>query len=86
MCCTKKMLMIGKCNEVFRISKGRISALLSAKTREEFSLAKKTFNNIGPDLKLLEHNCLTSQLNLNWSLIPRSIFLMPDDLQNAQFF
>jgi hypothetical protein len=40
MCSTKKMLMIGKGNEVFQNGKGGISALLSAKTKEEFSLAK----------------------------------------------
>jgi hypothetical protein len=36
-----KILMIGKCNEVFQIGKGGMSAPLSAKTKEEFSQAKK---------------------------------------------
>ena len=40
---TKKMLMIGKCNEVFRLCNDMIPDLLSAKLRNEYILAK---NNI----------------------------------------
>jgi hypothetical protein len=56
------------------------------KPRKNFLWQNKSFNNVGPDLKLPKRDCLTSQLNLNWSLIPRSIFLMLDDLKNVEFY
>jgi hypothetical protein len=39
--CYRKMLMIGKCNEVFRPSNDKVPDLLSAKTSNEFKLAKE---------------------------------------------
>jgi hypothetical protein len=39
--CYKKMLMIGKCSEVFQLSNARVPDLLPAKTKEEFILAKE---------------------------------------------
>jgi hypothetical protein len=38
--CYKKMLMIGKSKEVFRLSNNKVPKLLSAKTYSEFTLAK----------------------------------------------
>jgi hypothetical protein len=40
MTATKK-LMIGKCNEVFLLRNTKVPGLLSAKTKEEFILAKE---------------------------------------------
>jgi hypothetical protein len=39
--CYKKMLMIGKYNEVFQLSNVTVPDLLSVKTKEEFILAKE---------------------------------------------
>ncbi len=39
--CYRKMLMIGKCNEVFWPSNDKVLDLLSAKTSDEFKLAKE---------------------------------------------
>jgi hypothetical protein len=39
--CYRKMLMIGKCNEVFRPSNEKVLDLLSAKTSNKFKLAKE---------------------------------------------
>jgi hypothetical protein len=39
--CYRKMLMIGKCNEVFRPSNDKVPDLLSAKTSNEFKLVKE---------------------------------------------
>jgi hypothetical protein len=39
--CYRKMLMIGKCNEVCRPSNDKFLDLLSAKTFDEFKLAKE---------------------------------------------
>jgi hypothetical protein len=39
--CYKKMLMIGQCNKVFQLSNAKGPDLLSAKTKEEFVLAKE---------------------------------------------
>jgi hypothetical protein len=39
--CYRKMLMIGKCNEVFQPSNDKVLDLLSAKTSNEFKLAKE---------------------------------------------
>jgi hypothetical protein len=38
--CYKKMLMIGKSKEVFRLSNNKVPKLLLAKTYSEFTLAK----------------------------------------------
>jgi len=38
--CYKKMLMIGKSKEVFRLSNNKVPKLLSAKTYSDFTLAK----------------------------------------------
>jgi hypothetical protein len=43
--CYRKMLIIGKCNEVFQPSNDKVPDLLSAKTSNEFKLAKE---NIQP--------------------------------------
>ncbi len=53
----KKMLMIGKCNEVFRLFNDKIPDLLSAPTKKEYILAKKTFSYGIADMRILEHPC-----------------------------
>jgi hypothetical protein len=53
----KKMLMIGKCNEVFWLCNNKIPDLLSAQTKNEYILAKKTFSYGIADIKILEHPC-----------------------------
>ena len=37
----KKMLMVGKCDEVFRLSNNRVPDILSAQTKQEYNLVKK---------------------------------------------
>jgi hypothetical protein len=39
--CYRKMLMIGKCNEVFQPSNDKVPDLLSKKTYDEIKLAKE---------------------------------------------
>ncbi len=39
--CYRKMLMIGKYNEVFQLSNDKVPDLLPAKTYNEFTLAKE---------------------------------------------
>jgi hypothetical protein len=43
--CYRKMLMIGKCNEVFQPSNDKVPDLLSAKTSNEFKLAKENIQD-----------------------------------------
>jgi hypothetical protein len=38
--CYRKMLMIGKCREVFRLANNKVPKLLSSKTYSDFTLAK----------------------------------------------
>jgi hypothetical protein len=53
----KKMLMIGKCNEVFQLCNDKIPDLLSAPTKKEYILAKKTYSYGIADIRFLEHPC-----------------------------
>jgi hypothetical protein len=51
------MVMIGKCNEVFRLCNDKIPDLLSAQTKKEYILAKKTYSYGIADIRILEHPC-----------------------------
>ncbi len=57
--CYKDMLEIGKCNKVFRPDHGFLPDILTAKSRIDFFMAKKTyFCNTIDILKLVHHNSL----------------------------
>ena len=38
--CYRKMLMIGKCREVFRLANNKVPELLSSKNKSDFTLAR----------------------------------------------
>jgi hypothetical protein len=94
--CYRKMLMIGKCREVFRLANNKVPELLSSKNKSDFTLArtnierryKRYVDSGGIQLKIRIPTFLVpdpSKYSVNTSLPTQRSILVREEILNHEF-